>query len=182
MDFLNQSFAQLKNLFDGMTPGSRITAALLLVVVVVSLGYLFTHSVTGNSSYLFEGRSFSVSEFDAMEAALGVAGLECESDGGRIRVPRGKKYEYMAALGSAGALPQTFGDDLRKTLENQSIFKGNSKLTVAEIKAATQRELGKIISHYPGIKLATVHSGLDVVDGWLVMEVLTAWVNVWMLG
>ena len=55
MDFLNQAFAQFKDLFDGMTPGSRITAGLLLTVVLVSLGYLFTHAVPGSSVYLLDG-------------------------------------------------------------------------------------------------------------------------------
>ncbi len=42
MDFLNRYFVQIKELFAGMTPGGRVTTALLLIVTVVSLGYLFT--------------------------------------------------------------------------------------------------------------------------------------------
>ena len=44
MDFLNKAIAQLSDLFRSMTPGARITAGLLLAVVVVSMGYLFQHS------------------------------------------------------------------------------------------------------------------------------------------
>ena len=47
MDFLNKAFAQLSDLFRSMTPGARLTAGLLLVVVIVSLGYLFTHDMSG---------------------------------------------------------------------------------------------------------------------------------------
>ena len=47
MDFLNKAFAQVADLFRSMTPGARLTAGLLLVVVVVSVGYLFTHEMSG---------------------------------------------------------------------------------------------------------------------------------------
>ncbi len=43
MDFLNKALAQFSDLFRSMTPGGRITAGLLLVVAVVSVGYLFQH-------------------------------------------------------------------------------------------------------------------------------------------
>ena len=45
MDFLNKAFAQLSDLFRSMTPAARITAGLLLAVVVVSLVYLFRYQV-----------------------------------------------------------------------------------------------------------------------------------------
>ena len=41
MDFLNKAFTQFNDLFRSMSPGGRITAGLLLVVAVVSVGYLF---------------------------------------------------------------------------------------------------------------------------------------------
>ena len=47
MDFLNKAFAQLNDLFRSMTPGGRITTGLLLVVAVVSVGYLFQSQVSG---------------------------------------------------------------------------------------------------------------------------------------
>ena len=37
MDFLNTSFAQLKDLFQSMTPAARITAALLLALCAVAV-------------------------------------------------------------------------------------------------------------------------------------------------
>ena len=50
MDFLNKAYAQIADLFRTMTPGARITAGLLLVVVVVSLGYLFNSQITGSGA------------------------------------------------------------------------------------------------------------------------------------
>ncbi len=181
MDFLNQSFAQLKDLFDGMTPGSRITAGLLLVVVVVSLGYLFTYSVPGGDVYLLEGRMFTGPEIQAIEAALGVARLPCETDGGRIRVPRGKKYEYMGALAKADALPKDFGQDLQSMLQNSSAF-GSWKLTKEQIKIGTERQLSQIIGGMPGVKQAAVQYNREEKKGWMKDDVVNATANVWMVG
>jgi hypothetical protein len=37
MDFLNRAYSQLNDLYRSMTPGSRLTAGLLAVVVVVGI-------------------------------------------------------------------------------------------------------------------------------------------------
>ena len=73
MDFLNKSFAQLTDLLQGMTPGARITTGLLLVVVVVSVGYLFAHATSGPDVYLLDGADFSYGEMNAIRAALETA-------------------------------------------------------------------------------------------------------------
>ena len=43
MDFLNQATGQIRELFLSMTPAARVTALLLVGVIVVSMGYLFQH-------------------------------------------------------------------------------------------------------------------------------------------
>ena len=106
MDFLNKSFAQLRDLFLSMTPGARLTTGLLLAVVVVSVVYLFRVQAAGSNSYLMGGEPFSTDELSMMEAAFGKAGLsDYQRDGNRIRVPQGKDAVYMAALADADAMP-----------------------------------------------------------------------------
>ena len=56
MDFVNKAYAQLSELFRSMTPGTRIAAALLLGVIVVSLVYLFQYQGTSGDEYLLERR------------------------------------------------------------------------------------------------------------------------------
>ena len=104
MDFLNKSFTQVVDLFRSMTPGARLTAGLLLVVVVVSLGYLFTHDMSGPSADLMHGVPISAGQLPAMEAAFGKAKLTgYKIDGTQIRVPHGQEAVYMAALADAKA-------------------------------------------------------------------------------
>src|SRR5688500_7484224 len=103
MNFLNQAYTQLADLFRSMTPAARITTGPLLVVVVVSLAYLFQLKTSGSDEYLFGGRIFSQDELGVMEAAIAQAGLNnAENVGNRIRVPRGLKHKYLAALVDGG--------------------------------------------------------------------------------
>src|SRR3972149_7049594 len=123
MDFLNKAFAQVVDLFRSMAPGARLTAGLLLIVVVVSLGYLFTHEISGPGADLMHGVPISASQLPAMEAAFGKAKLTgYKIDGTRILVPRGQEATYMAALADAKALPVDFSTVMDDDLNNSSGF------------------------------------------------------------
>ena len=75
MDFLNKAFAQFNDLFRSMTPGGRITAGLLLVVAVVSVG-LFVPAPGERRRRLPVRRRIDPSaHLQKMEAAFGKAGL-----------------------------------------------------------------------------------------------------------
>ena len=96
MDFLNKAFAQLSDLFRSMTPGARVTAGLLLAVVVISLGYLFRYEVSAADTYLMNGEPIPPSLMPQMEAAFAKAHLDSyEIVGSKIRVPRGQQGTYM---------------------------------------------------------------------------------------
>src|SRR5262245_59279079 len=116
MDFLNRAYAQLADLFRSMSPGARITAALLLIVAVVSLAFLFNQQVSGPDAYLLGGEMFSATQLRDMQGALGKAGLEAVIDGARIKVPRGQESKYMAALAEANALPADFGEYMQRAV------------------------------------------------------------------
>src|ERR1051325_4955771 len=108
MDFLNRAIAQITDLFRSMTPGARITAGLLLTVVVVSLAYLFNHQTSSPDAFLMGGESIATSQLPAVEAAFGKAklsGYEIDASH-RIRVPAAQKAAYMAALVDGNAMPK----------------------------------------------------------------------------
>lgn len=156
MDFLNRAWAQLSELFRSLTPGARISSALLLVVVVVSVAWLFNSQVTGTDAYLMNGERFAPSDLPAMEAAFAKAGLATyELEGTRIRVPRGQQAAFMGALADAGALPANFGDHLSRAVEDSNPF-----LTSAQrdqmLKVAKQKELATIVRNMQGIESAAV--------------------------
>jgi flagellar M-ring protein FliF len=99
MDFLNKSIAQVSELFRSMTPGARVTAGLLLAIVVVSVGYLFRQGTAGPDAYLFGGEALSDDQLIRVEAAIAKAELSnAVREGNRIRVPSGQQAAYLAAV------------------------------------------------------------------------------------
>lgn len=156
MDFLNKAIAQLSELFRSMTPGARMTAGLLLVVVVISVGYLFQHSSTGPDTYLFGGEPISSGQLDRIEAAIAKAGLsDFQREGFRIRVPSGQQAKYLAAVADAGALPPNFNTILENALEKGGPWESR-EATRERLKIARQQTLSEIVRAMPWVENAIV--------------------------
>lgn len=156
MDFLNKALAQLSDLFRSMTPGARITAGLLFAAIVVSLLYLFRTQTTGADEMLLGGREFSGAEIAAAEAAFAKANLaKSEVVGNKIKIPRGEKAAYLAALAENNALPEDFGTALTTAAGSENPFLSSRSLDL-KVHTAKQRELSLIISRMQGIEIATV--------------------------
>ncbi len=156
MDFVNRSFDQIKDVFNSMTPGARITAALLLVVIVVAVAFLFQSPLASSDNYLLAGRAFSVPELEAIEGAFAKAGLSnYETEGSRVRIPSANKHEYIAALADNNALPANFGDDFKSAGKASNPFETKNQAQ-QRWRTAKQQELALTISHMQGISLAQV--------------------------
>lgn len=145
MDFLNKSLAQLGDLFRSMTPGARLTAGLLLAIVVVSVGYLFQHGASGPDAFLFGGRALSDGELTSAEAAIAQAGLSgAEREGNRLKVPAGQQAKYLAAVADAGALPPDFNTILEEALGKGGPWESRLQ-TEERLKIARQQTLSEIV-------------------------------------
>lgn len=156
MDFINKAWTQIVDVFKGLTPGTRIAAGLLAVGIVVGLFYLFQFQSAGSNEYLLGGRSFVAEELTRAEAAFAKAGLsQWEVEGGRIRVPHGKKALYLAALGENNALPADFFKYLDEAAASDNPFSSSKSLDFKRSNAK-QKELALIISRMRGIASATV--------------------------
>src|SRR5262245_28711853 len=117
MDFLNKALGQLSELLRSMTPGARITAALLLAVVVVSVGFLFREGTGGADAYLFGGAALSDGQLTRVEAAIAKAGLSgAVREGNRIKVPAGQQSKFLAAVVDGDALPPDFSTILENAI------------------------------------------------------------------
>lgn len=182
MDFLNNAFAQASDLFRSMTVGARITAGLLLAIVVVSVSWLFQHQVSGGDSHLFGGQSFSTSDLNAMQAAFAKAGLnDAELDGGRIRVPRSQQAAYIAALADEKALPAHWNEFMSRALESNSPFI-TAKEREDRLRIATQQELSLVLKSMKDVANATVHYDSQKKAGFGQQRVATASVIMEMVG
>jgi flagellar M-ring protein FliF len=182
MDFLNKSFAQVADLFRSMTPGARITAGLLLAAVVVSLGYLFNHQMTGADAFLLGGHAFSANEVPQVESALAAAGLkDYQWDGNRMRVPRHQQPAYVAALAEGKALPLNWGDYLTRALDDGSPF-SYGKEREQRLNIARQQELGLVLRSMKDVVNATVQYDTKKAPGLGPKQISTASVAVQLAG
>ena len=136
MDFVNRAYAQAAELFRSMSPAARIAAGLLLAVIVVSLVYLFQYQVTSGDEFLLDGRPFSASEMTSIEAAFAQAGLSSSIVvGNRIRIPRGQKAAYLAAMADASALPADFYKYFDDAVSSENPFASNRSLELKHSNA-----------------------------------------------
>ena len=182
MDFLNRAFAQFNELFRSMPIGTRITATLLLAVVVVSIGYLFVSQSAGPDSYLLGGQPFSAAELPLVQGALAQAGLnDFEVEGNLIRIPRSKQATYIAALADANVLPVDTSSKLMQVVEGVSPFTSRDQQRQM-VKHARDMLLAKSISEMRGVKRTQVFTDSKESNGLHREEIHTATVNVRMIG
>ena len=162
MDFLNQSFAQVRDLFLSMTPGARLTAGLLLAVVGISAGFLFTHESSKPDDYLFGGLYLTAEEADRVDAAIAKAGLNgAAREGNRVRVPSGRRSEYLAAVAASDALPRNFHSIIEKAVESGP-FIGNEQ-TRQRVKLAKEQQLSIMLRQLDWVENALVMFDVDKV-------------------
>lgn len=155
MDFFNQASGQLRDLMLSMTPAARVTAALLLGVIGVSLGFLVQHQSAGPDNFLFNGEYLPASVLGRAEAAIAKKGLEgYEIVGNRIKVPSGRKAEFLAAVAEGGALPPNFHKILDDALDLGPFASGDTRRE--KLKAAREQQLSMLISDMAGIEQANV--------------------------
>jgi len=155
MDFLNQATGQIRDLLLSMTPAARVTALLLTGVIAVSLGYLVQQQSASPDDFLFNGEFLPARDMDAAEAAIAQAGLAgYERVGNRIRVPRGNKAEYLAAVADAGALPPDFHKLMEKALDLSPFTDKETRRQ--RMKAAREQQFSMMIRKMDGIEDAQV--------------------------
>jgi flagellar M-ring protein FliF len=178
MDLLNRAYAQLHEQFRSMTPGSRLMAGLLAVVVLLSLGCLFTHQATSPDADLMHGVATSAGQTQKMIAALAEANLNgYEVRGASIYVPHGQEAVYMGALAKAKALPPDFGAAQREAANGGSWTEIGSQRERDRMRIAKQDDLALEICKRPGIESASVHLDMDKPSGFQ-EKVLTALASV----
>jgi flagellar M-ring protein FliF len=157
MDFLNKAFAQLADLFKSMSPGARITAGLLVVLVAVSMTYLFVFQMNTANEFLFGSREFSQAELDAMQTAFGAAGLnQFEVVGKRVRVPRGKLVEYLQALSQSNFQPQNFDSAIDQVVADSNSLIDSRPLQDFKFGQAQEKKCAQVIQGMRGIDKAAV--------------------------
>ncbi len=161
MDLLNQSFTQVSDLFRSMTTGARITTGLLLVLVVISMGFLFSSQGPGPTIDLMNGVAVPADNIPVMLAAFDKADLPSpDIRGTQLMVSQDKQNAYMAALVDADALPPNIDMVFEQMFEKQSPL-GSFAQREQRLKFTIQRYLGMLIRSIPDIQSAQVSYDID---------------------
>ncbi|MCI0361518.1 MAG: hypothetical protein L0211_23795 [Planctomycetaceae bacterium] len=182
MDFVNRAAAQATELIRSLSPAARLAAGLLAAVIAVSLVYLFQPEVIRGDEFLLDGRPFSAAELTAIEAAFAQAGLGGSTvAGNRIRIPRGQKAAYLAALADAHALPADFFKHFDDAFASENPFVSSRSLELKHSNAK-MKELALIISRMQGIEAASVQFDEEARTGLARKGQKTAMVAVWTAG
>lgn len=129
---------------------------MLLVLIVVSLGYLFTQQSSGSKRYLYGSHEFSRDDIMAMQNAFGVANLDdYEFVGGRVRVPARRFNDYIQALDKAKFDYAGSDSDIADAEGQGGFFRSSDdkKWVRGELKA---RELKRTLEKFEEIEWATV--------------------------
>lgn len=167
MDVINKQFGQIRDLFVGMTPGSRLISGLLLGLLCVSLAFLVVGSVSPDAkdskfTYLFDGRRFSQTEMQSSEGAFGKAGLSGHDwIAGKLRVPAGQQSKFAAAILENKSISNV-GDVLQNTVDNLSPIE-SGKMMDLKMMQSRASNLQKTIAQFSGLYDAaiTVNERLD---------------------
>lgn len=144
METINNTVAQLRDLFRSMTPAARVTAGLLLAAVFVSMGYLFVGGGYDAEHLLFGGEQLVPGEIRAIEAALSGASIPFDTSGSRVRVPAHRQYEAMGAIAAAGAMPPNLHEIMTKALDSGSFWEGKEQAKL-RLEIAQEKYLGMVI-------------------------------------
>ena len=70
MEFFTRAYSQLQGVYRSMTPGSRLTAGALAVVVLLSLGFLGLHQNAEAFVDLMHGMTFSAGQLSAIREGV----------------------------------------------------------------------------------------------------------------
>lgn len=172
-----------------MTPGNRITATLLFLVLLASLGYLVVGSIKpadpkSKYVYLFDGFHFNGDDKVAVDSALSKAGMkDYEWVGEQLRVPRGSASSYMAQIAKEKAIRLPGGTAYGMA---QSLSPWDSNLSKSEkMFQATAKDVADAIMKLDGIASAIVlpNKRRDFDKGQLIKkEVVSVAVNVKSIG
>lgn len=155
-----QIYAQLRDLYQSMTPGNRLLAGLLLAVLVVSLGYLIVGSVnTGSprSKYvrLYNGQHFTREDQIAIENALAEKGLrDHQWVGDQLEVPRKSMANYASIISVAKAITPK-GRARSDTVGALTPWENATMISEKNIQAYA-KDLADEIREMPGISNAAV--------------------------
>ncbi|MGL4942933.1 MAG: hypothetical protein ACRC46_07065 [Thermoguttaceae bacterium] len=182
--YLKNLYSQLKDLFVGMTPGSRIIAVLLVAVLGTSFCFLIipptTTSPSGKYVFLYNSREFTQIEQLAVANALAKSGLSdytwIEM---KLQVKKVDQHKYALAIAKEKAI-RDIGSATSDMISSLSPW-DPAKVMGEKARVAAQTDAARMIELLDEIETATVQAGERVAMDdkfWIKKKIVTAAVTV----
>ena len=159
MDQLKNFYSQLKDMFLGMTPGNRLTVALLLAGLFVSLAFLVIKLPQSEGKYVpaYGGRFFDQSKQIAIGDALAKANLsDYDWKEGKLIVPKKELTRYVAAIAEANIIVE-HGGYLLQAVNSLGAYE-TGKMMDEKMRQHKQVEIASVLRNFSWIRDAAVIS------------------------
>ncbi len=166
MDALNQTIAQFKSLFDGMSSSQRFSLLMLPIVVLGAFSFLFFKD--GYSSYaaLSGGKKFTTAELANAEQSLIEEGLrDYKKEGLQLLAPNNQVDRYNSVLLKSGSLPTNWLEELESRYDGMGPFTSTKHRQLYR-ETALGKALRKMLITMPSIKDANVFWSKPQKAGW----------------
>ena len=161
MNKLQETWNQIRDLYAGMPPGTRVIALLLTAAVVLCLIFLVVPGkgtiAAPKDVFLYGDYEFTRSEQMQVDDALGSAGLKDHTwQGYRLKVPAKRSELYSAALNKAKAVPQDVSEVILQNAKDTSPLLTKEDRNAREFAAMLAATKKSICRQLKGIEDADV--------------------------
>ncbi|MCH7688469.1 MAG: hypothetical protein IH899_17600 [Planctomycetes bacterium] len=147
---------QYRDVYQSLAPSQRMSLIVVTAIVIGGFGFLMMRDSSGSYTALSWGKAFTTEELINTEQALIAAGLsDYRREGNRIMVPAADVDRYNAVLLEEGSLPDDWGSELLKQLDQNGIFTSSEQSRTRK-EAVLAKHLRRIIRQISTIEDAHV--------------------------
>jgi flagellar biosynthesis/type III secretory pathway M-ring protein FliF/YscJ len=154
MDALKQQLLKIQQQLAGLSASQKMLTASLVVIMIMTLFYWARFAGSSEMAVLIDS-PMTAEDLGTIKNALAGRNIKYEVQGDRILVPEDKRFEIIADLGYAQALPRNEASGFDSIISKLTPFDPQSK-TDRYMDHARELTLSRLISAWPGVKSATV--------------------------
>jgi len=145
METIRRTLKQCGDIFLSMSSSQRMSLIVVTAVIIGGFGFLMMGGTSGSYQPLFWDKALSTEELINAEQTLITAGLkDFRREGNRLFIPAGEADRYNAALLEGGSIPDDWGSELLKQLEQNSILTSSEQIR-ARKEAILAKHLRRVI-------------------------------------
>jgi len=168
MDFLRNQIARIQQQVSGLSATQKMLVGALLVIMLMTL-YGWSNFAGQAEMEVLLDQAMSNEDIVGIQKHLASNGIKYRVVGDRIHVAAERKYEALASLGYARALPRDTRSAFDEMIAKSSLFDSSRKQD-ALLNQAKQSALSQILRNFPRVRDAAVFIDLAQQRGFAASE------------